>query len=265
MNETFRISLPALVAFFLLLVFPVIIIRYLRLRLTWSLLFSMGRMAAQLGLVALYLETIFHMDSLLLNVAWVLVMILVASGAILRQSSLTLKTCLGAALAAQLLTVGLILGGFLMVFPPEKLFSARYLIPLSGMVMGNILRANVVALDRFFSEVQARPETVIGSLTLGADISEATRPFLRKAFSASVAPQLGTIATTGIVSLPGMMTGQILGGSSPAVAIAYQILIMVAIFTAATVSVFLTVFFVRSIAFDPWGCLRPETRKNPVA
>lgn len=69
-------------------------------------------------------------------------------------------------------------------------------------------------------------------------------------------PQLGTIATMGIVSLPGMMTGQILGGSSPAVAIGYQIMIMIAIFTAATVSVFLAIHFARRVAFDAfWGRL----------
>ncbi len=255
MNETMVISVPTLFMFAAILVFPVLIFRHLRLRLTKDLIISMLRMGVQLGLVAVYLEYIFKLDMLALNVAWVLVMIVVATGSILRQSGLSWRKCLWTILPAHLLTSLLILCGFLFVFDFGAISSARYLIPLMGMVLGNILRSNVVALDRFFSELRANEETYIQYLTLGASEAEAVRPFLRNALRAAVGPQLGTVATMGIVSLPGMMTGQILGGSSPAVAIAYQIMIMIAIFTAATVSAFLAVHFSRSVAFDACGRL----------
>lgn len=255
MNETVTISIPVLLLFSVILIFPVLIFRHLRLRLTKDLIISMLRMGAQLGLVAIYLEYIFKLDMLLVNVAWVLVMIVVATGSILRQSGLSWRKCLWTILPAHLLTSLLILCGFLFVFDFGTIASARYLIPLMGMVLGNILRSNVVALDRFFSELRANEEMHIQYLTLGASEAEAVRPFLRNALRAAVGPQLGTVATMGIVSLPGMMTGQILGGSSPAVAIAYQIMIMIAIFTAATVSAFLAVHFSRSVAFDTCGRL----------
>jgi putative ABC transport system permease protein len=255
MNETMVISIPTLFMFAVILVFPVLIFRHLRLRLTRDLIISMLRMGVQLGLVAIYLEYIFKLDMLALNVAWVLVMIVVATGSILRQSGLSWRKCLWTILPAHLLTSLLILCGFLFVFDFVTVASARYLIPLMGMVLGNILRSNVVALDRFFSELRANEEMHIQYLTLGASEAEAVRPFLRNALRAAVGPQLGTVATMGIVSLPGMMTGQILGGSSPAVAITYQIMIMIAIFTAATVSAFLAVHFSRSVAFDACGRL----------
>ena len=255
MNETVVISIPVLLLFSVILIFPVLIFRHLRLRLTKDLIISMLRMGVQLGLVAIYLEYIFKLDMLLVNVAWVLVMIVVATGSILRQSGLSWRKCLWTILPAHLLTSLLILCGFLFVFDFGTIASARYLIPLMGMVLGNILRSNVVALDRFFSELRANEEMHIQYLTLGASEAEAVRPFLRNALRAAVGPQLGTVATMGIVSLPGMMTGQILGGSSPAVAIAYQIMIMIAIFTAATVSAFLAVHFSRSVAFDTCGRL----------
>lgn len=255
MNETVTISIPVLLLFSVILIFPVLIFRHLRLRLTKDLIISMLRMGVQLGLVAIYLEYIFKLDMLLVNVAWVLVMIVVATGSILRQSGLSWRKCLWTILPAHLLTSLLILCGFLFVFDFGTIASARYLIPLMGMVLGNILRSNVVALDRFFSELRANEEMHIQYLTLGASEAEAVRPFLRNALRAAVGPQLGTVATMGIVSLPGMMTGQILGGSSPAVAIAYQIMIMIAIFTAATVSAFLAVHFSRSVAFDTCGRL----------
>jgi putative ABC transport system permease protein len=255
MNETMLITIPTLFMFAAILVFPVLIFRHLRLRLTRNLVISMLRMGVQLGLVAIYLEYIFKLDMLALNVAWVLVMIVVATGSILRQSGLSWRKCLWTILPAHLLTSLLILCGFLFVFDFVTVASARYLIPLMGMVLGNILRSNVVALDRFFSELRANEEMHIQYLTLGASEAEAVRPFLRNALRAAVGPQLGTVATMGIVSLPGMMTGQILGGSSPAVAITYQIMIMIAIFTAATVSAFLAVHFSRSVAFDACGRL----------
>ena len=258
MSETMAISIPALILFSVMLVFPVAIFRHLQLRLTRDLIVSMLRMAVQLGLVAVYLEWVFRLDMLALNVAWVLVMIVVATGSILRQSGLSWRKCLWTILPAHLLTSLLILCGFLFVFDFAAISSARYLIPLMGMVLGNILRSNVVALDRFFSELRANEEMHIQYLTLGASESEAVRPFLRNALRAAVGPQLGTVATMGIVSLPGMMTGQILGGSSPAVAIVYQIMIMIAIFTAATVSSFLAVHFARKVAFDPCGRLNED-------
>lgn len=255
MNETMAISIPSLVMFSAILVLPVLIFRHLGLRLTRDLLISMARMAVQLALVAVYLEYIFRLDMLLVNAAWVLVMIVVATGSILRQSHLSWRRCLWAVLPAHLLTSLAILAGFLLVFDLATITSARYLVPLMGMVLGNILRSNVVALDRFFSELRAGEEVHIQYLTLGASPAEAVRPFLRNALRAAVGPQIGTVATMGIVSLPGMMTGQILGGSSPAVAIVYQIMIMIAIFTAATVSSFLAMHFARKAAFDPFGRL----------
>lgn len=149
MNETMVISIPTLFMFSVILVFPVLIFRHLRLHLTKDLIISMLRMGVQLGLVAIYLEYIFKLDMLVVNVAWVLVMIVVATGSILRQSGLSWRKCLWTILPAHLLTSLLILCGFLFVFDFGTIVSARYLIPLMGMVLGNILRSNVVALDRF--------------------------------------------------------------------------------------------------------------------
>ncbi|NCB44022.1 MAG: ABC transporter permease, partial [Clostridia bacterium] len=70
----------------------------------------------------------------------------------------------------------------------------------------------------------------------GANRSEALRPFMQTALRAGVKPQIATMATLGIVSLPGMMTGQMLGGSTPMTAIQYQIAIMVGIFAVDMIS-----------------------------
>jgi len=123
------------------------------------------------------------------------------------------------------------------------------------MVLGNILRSNVIGLDRFYSELGRREHEYIHYIFLGASFKEAVKPFLREAFKAAVTPQIATLATIGLVALPGMMTGQILGGSSPSVAIKYQIMIMIAIFVSVSISTFLSIYFSTKLSFDKFGRL----------
>jgi len=250
------IDLFSLGIFSLLLLVPVAIFLILRVPRIRSLLISFVRMVVQLTLVALYLETIFRINNPLINLGWILVMVLVACGAITSQSGLRLKRFLTPLAAAYLLSLASIFGAFFIVLEPQTLFSARYLIPLGGMILGNILRSNVITLDRYFNGLRKRPEEYITTLSMGASAWEARKPFMADALKAAVSPQIATIATMGLVSLPGMMTGQILGGNSPAVAIQYQILIMIAIFTTATLSSFLGMILASRRAFDPCQRLR---------
>jgi len=250
------IDLFSLGAFSLLLLIPMAIFLFLRVPKIRSLLISFVRMVIQLTLVALYLETIFRINSPLINLGWILIMVLVACAAITSQSGLRLIRFIIPLATAYLLSLGSIFGALFIVLEPQTLFSARYLIPLGGMILGNILRTNVITLDRYFNGLRTRPEEYITTLSMGASPWEARKPFMADALKAAVSPQIATIATMGLVSLPGMMTGQILGGNSPAVAIQYQILIMIAIFTTATISAFLGMFLASTRAFDSWQRLR---------
>ncbi len=94
-------------------------------------------------------------------------------------------------------------------------------------------------------------------LSLGANQQEALLPYFRDAMLAAMRPFLANMATMGIVSLPGMMTGQILGGAAPQTAIKYQIAIVLAIFAALTISVSLSIYFSSRRAFDDYGILKP--------
>jgi putative ABC transport system permease protein len=92
-------------------------------------------------------------------------------------------------------------------------------------------------------------------------LNEAVRPFLQRAYSASLAPTIATMATIGIVSLPGMMTGIILGGTDPLVAIKYQIAIMMAIFSGTALAVILGILLTLRTSFDRYGVLDPDVLK----
>ncbi|BDV42890.1 iron export ABC transporter permease subunit FetB [Geotalea uraniireducens] len=118
-------------------------------------------------------------------------------------------------------------------------FDPRYLIPLAGMIIGNAMNGASLAAERLSSEMHDRREEIETALCLGASMRQAAEPAVRAAYTASLIPTMNTMAATGIVALPGMMTGQILSGTEPTVAVRYQIAIMCAITGAVAITSFL--------------------------
>jgi len=256
--DAMKISYLSLFFYLLLLVIPIGILIYLKLRIVRSLIVSVVRMIVQLAFVGLYLEYIFKWDNPLINVLWILVMMVVANQSVLKGSGLKFKVFFLYTIPAFIITMCFSFLTFLIVFDITTIFSARYIIPLGGMVMGNLLKGNIVSLDRFYHSLTHREEEYIYYISLGASRGEALRPFIREALKPALSPYLATLATMGLVSLPGMMTGQILGGASPAVAIQYQIMIMAGIFVASTISTFLGVLFSLTPSIDAYGRVRRD-------
>lgn len=105
-------------------------------------------------------------------------------------------------------------------------YAPRYLIPLLGMVLGNTLTGISLCLERTVGSLRSERATIEGTLALGATIWEATRPMVRAGIRAGLIPILNAMSVVGLVSLPGMMTGQILAGAEPITAVSYQIVVM---------------------------------------
>ncbi|MFP4211489.1 MAG: ABC transporter permease, partial [Alkalispirochaeta sp.] len=133
---------------------------------------------------------------------------------------------------------------------PEPWYTARYVVPLAGMVLGNSLRGNIIALDTFRHTLETERELYAARLFSGATPAEAMRPVIARSLAKSLAPTIATTATIGLVSLPGMMTGQILGGAVPFTAIRYQIAIMLAIFASVSLAAVLNIVTARHLFFD---------------
>ncbi len=244
---------------YLLLILPVAILAYYRVGLLRKLGVGVLRMTTQLALVGFYLGYLFKLNNPWLNGAWILVMLVVANLSILNGARLSIRRLFPATLAATTLStlavVAVLIG---LVVRPEPAYDARYLIPLSGMLLGNCLRANIISLERFFSSLRENEGEYITYLTLGASLREACLPHLRRALNSAMAPQVSTVATMGIVSLPGMMTGQILGGGTPLLAVRYQIAIIVAILSAAVIGAYLNLQAGMLLSFDRYQRLRPD-------
>lgn len=118
-------------------------------------------------------------------------------------------------------------------------YDPRYLIPLAGMIIGNSMNGASLAAERLAAEMRERRDEIETALCLGASGRQASQPAVRNAFRAAIMPTVNTMAAMGIVSLPGMMTGQILSGTEPMVAVRYQIAIMCAITGAVAITAYL--------------------------
>lgn len=255
--ETIDISYPLLGVFYAILIIPILISLKLGLKNVRNILISVVRMTVQLGLVGLYLEVIFRLNKWWLNLIWIVVMLIVAAGTVVKNAGVRTKLFLpvsGVGLVIGIFGTGAILLG--VVVRPEPLWDAAYLIPIMGMLLGNCMRGNILALERFYSAISNREREYITYLSMGASFTEATAPFMREAIAPALAPTLSTMATLGIVSLPGMMTGQILGGSPPMTAIKYQIAIMIAILTAVVISMVITLLLSMRFTFNRYRTLK---------
>ena len=109
---------------------------------------------------------------------------------------------------------------------PNPWYDPRYAIPLLGMILGNCMTGIALGLDTLTTSLMIRRASVEAQLMLGATRWAAAAPVTRDALRSALMPTINSMAATGLVSLPGMMTGQILSGVTPVEAVKYQILVM---------------------------------------
>jgi len=258
-NDTVPIGVGKMLLMFCILIIPILTLARLRLGFTREILWSVLRMTVQLSLVGLYLKYIFALNSIAVTSLWIITMLVVTNIVVIRRSGLSRKIFFWPTMLSvffsTLITVAFFVG---FVISPDPVYDARYLIPITGMLLGNTLRANVITLERFYSSVKDTREQHLTYLMLGASLEEAVMPHFRAAVKAAVSPTIASMATIGVVSLPGMMTGQILGGAFPVEAIKYQIAIMVCIFTAMTLASYFNIKLTLKRAFDPYCMLRDD-------
>ncbi len=242
---------------------PLLLLWAVGLKLSRDILISLLRMSVQLGLVGIYLKTLFDLNDPALNGLWVLVMLVVADFSILKRAGLNKRYFFLTTFVAILLgTISVTLYLVVLVIQPPHFYDARYLVPLAGMVLGNCLQGNVIALERFYSSLQKNEPEYLTFLLLGATRWEAVRPYYLEAVKAALSPTIASMSTMGLVSLPGMMTGQILGGSEPWLAVKYQIAIMICIFTSTTTACLLNLKLSLNQAFNEMDVLKDDVAES---
>ncbi len=198
-----------------------------RLDLEGQLLMAGARSLLQLLVVAYFLALIFAIDHPLAVLGILGVMLIIAAIAAKNRISQQLKglfpLIFGSLLVSTILTLSY---AILLIIQPPNWYSPQYLIPLAGMVLGNAMNGASLAGERLVSLIQQNQREIETYFCLGATPKQAIADYQKTAIRASLIPTINQMMVVGIVSLPGMFTGQVLAGIDPLNAVSYQILIL---------------------------------------
>jgi len=199
------------------------------LRLETSLGVAAVRMTVQLAAVGYVLKFVFAQTSALWTVLIAIVMVLVAGYELVERQERRFRgwPAYGLGNATLLLVGGLAtLYAVAVVIRPSPWYAPRYVVPILGMVLGSTLTSVSLALQVLTEGAERERAPIEARIALGATRFAAFATVRRRALRAAITPLLNVMSVAGIVSLPGMMTGQILAGADPAEAAKYQIMIM---------------------------------------
>ncbi|KAH7618709.1 hypothetical protein Ndes2526B_g05626 [Nannochloris sp. 'desiccata'] len=257
-----EIPLPQLFLSALPLVFLGALSASLRLGLHGKLGIAVVRCASQLSILGFILVPIFVSNTWWLTVIYTLFMLLVAAAEAVSRPAQAYDGMLFSVLAAMGIACSVsITFGLAAVVRVTPWYDAQYLIPMLGMMLGNSCSSVAVGLSAVLEELSSGKEKVEALLVLGATRVEATRDVVVRATRLSLTPLLNSMNVVGIVSIPGMMTGQILGGSDPSVAARYQTIIFFLVALSSSASAIATVYAAVLTVCDSKHRLRAEKLK----
>jgi putative ABC transport system permease protein len=213
-----------------------------QLGLERSMAIAALRMTVQLAVVGLALKFIFEVNSPLWTVLFAANMASAAAYEVTSRQERRIEGLAGWSLgAAPPIAAGLFATLFAAsaIIAADPWYAPRYILPVLGMLLGNALSGTSLVLDSMTQGAVRERAAIEASLALGATRFEALRTVLRRALTTGLMPILTAMAATGVVSLPGMMTGQILAGIEPISAAKYQVMIMFLIAGATGIAVLL--------------------------
>lgn len=231
---------------------------FLKLGLLKPLIWGSVRTFVQLTLVGYALTYIFIINNLWLILIIVTLMCYIASKTAVKRTpnvpNFPSKLAFISLLASTYLVGSIVTG---LIISPDPWYSARIVIPIFGMILGNSMNGIALSLDRLYSEARSRSTEIEAMLTFGATPWEAIRSSLREAVRAGMTPTINSLMVVGLVSLPGMMTGQILGGADPQEAVRYQVVVMLMISAAVAIGCLIIVGLSYKKLFNNDGALEP--------
>jgi putative ABC transport system permease protein len=231
----------------------------LRLGMAGRLALAAGRAVVQLLAVGLVLRWVFALEHPGILALVLLVMILAAAQAAVARPRRRVKSG-GVLTFLALSSVGLFttLTTTAVIIEVEPWYAPRYVIPLLGMVLGNGLTGISLVLDDLLDAFSAGKGAIEEALALGATAWEASRAPVAAAVRRGLVPIVNSMSVVGVVSLPGMMTGQILAGADPMRAVQYQLVVMFMIAGSTTLGALLVALLVFRRVFDAEHRIRAD-------
>ncbi|MGM7635295.1 ABC transporter permease [Bacillus sp. Hm123] len=211
----------------------IILSKSLKLGLEKDLLISAFRATVQLLIIGYVLSFIFSADHPLFILLMISLMIGVAAQNVVKKGhgfpNIHLRV-LATLVIIEIIAMTFLLG--LNIIPPTP----RYVIPISGMIIGSSMVICSLLLNRLKAELQSRKAEVLVILSLGGSPKQAIQSILKDTIRASLIPTIDGTKTIGLVQLPGMMTGQIIAGADPIQAVRYQLIIVFSLLAMASLT-----------------------------
>jgi putative ABC transport system permease protein len=223
-----------------------------RLGLEWNLAIATGRTVIQLLVVGYVLAAVFEFKHPVLVLAMLGIMVVVAT--IVARNRISPKIPGMLALVGGSMVIATALTLFyttLLIIQPPTWYEPQFVIPLAGIVLGNAMNAAAIAGERLVSTLNSSRLEIETHLSLGATPQQAVAHYRRDAIKAGLIPTINTMMVVGLVTLPGIMTGQLLSGVPPIVATAYQMVIMFMLAFATLITTLLVTSGICRQHFNP--------------
>lgn len=223
----------------------------MQLDLSSSILSGVLRTLIQLSILGVILHPIFTSNNSALVLGYCFVMVLIAAHVSCSRTKYSFQgQFLGVfgSLIVNVVAIGIF--SFYLIIRPQPVWDPQYVIPIIGMILGNCVNGISLTMDHLSTSLVEQQREIELYLSFGATYREAVSRLLRESVQSGTTPLLNSMAVIGIVAIPGMMTGQILGGSSVGDAARYQILIMYLIATTTFGVVLMEIWIVLRVGFD---------------
>lgn len=240
---------------------------YMRLALERKILIAAVRTVIQLFLLGLVLKYLFASAHPALIALMALMMLLIAGREVMARQQRPFSGWRGYGLG----TTSMFLSSFtIMLFAlnfiiaPRPWYEPQYSIPLLGMMLGNTMSGVALTLDHLTQNAWRSRAVIEARLMLGEDWRSAMTDLIRDSVRTGLIPIINAMAAAGVISIPGMMTGQVLAGNSPMTAASYQILIMFMITAGTGFAAVLASWLGARGLFDERQRLRLERLRPPV-
>ena len=243
MNEIISLNIKQFSLIYLLLLVILFVMKKCEIKQTKLLVVASMRMTVQLILAGLVLTYIlkkphpaFTISYIILMTGFAIYMILQRNKAINKK----FKLIIGVSLAVSGISI---ICFFITAVVGVNIFNPQYTIPVSGMIIGNAMTGVSLGIKTFNENINSQKVKIDALINVGATPQKILTPFANQAIETALLPTLNSMLGMGVISLPGMMTGQILSGTLPTTAILYQIAINIAISAVTCLSVFCSLFF----------------------
>lgn len=193
------------------------------------------RLVLQLLLVGYLLLKVFAIQSVWCSLLVIFVMMLAASREIVARLKSGIRWRWSLGISGTITGIVTLIVSYVALntaLRPHPWYDAKYFIPLTGMILGNVMSAASLSLKGLLDMIQSEQRVIEARLALGHTRKEAFTPYVRQAVAMGIMPLINQMSAAGIVTLPGTMSGQILAGMSPFDAAKYQILLLLLISSA---------------------------------